>query len=109
MKSNKKEKIKKMNALQIILGVVIALLGYPLGLIIAYFTQEELKSGRKWFRLIMLGDIILIILSIILFSAELNTLMFLLSSFIFIFLLALASFIKSKKKRKIIRKRVIKR
>jgi hypothetical protein len=86
-----------MNTIQIILSIIVALTGYPFGLLIAHFTPEELRSGRRWFKLIMLTDIILIILSIFLFSAELNTLIFLLSIFIFVFLLALASLIKSRR------------
>ena len=77
-----------------ILVVVIALLGYPAGLIIAHLTKEELKAGRRWFRIIAILSIIGIIISLILTRG--NALLFLAASFVFIFLLALASLIKSK-------------
>ena len=86
-----------MNPLQIILAVVIALLGYPIGLIIAKFTPEELRSGRKWFKLIIFFSLVLIVLTLILFLGQPIVLMFLLSMLGFIFLLALASFIMLKK------------
>lgn len=89
-----------MNIIQIVLTVAITLLGYPLGLLISHFTQEELRTGRKWFKLILLISLIFIILALIFFSAESNILMFLLSVLVFIFLLALASFIKAKKLKK---------
>jgi hypothetical protein len=85
-----------MNALQIILVILITLAGYPIGLLLANYTKEELKSGRKWFKLLMLFSIVMVIISFIFFSR--NNLFFLLAVFIFIFLLTLASFIKSKRK-----------
>jgi len=84
-----------MNALQIIAIIIIALAGYPIGLLLAYFTKEELKSGRLFFKIIMSFCIIAIIVTFI-FSSSQN-LFFLLAIFVFIFLMALASFLKSKK------------
>ena len=80
-----------------ILVVVIALLGYPAGLIIAHLTKEELKAGRRWFRIIAILSVIGIILSAIL--ARGTALLFLAASFVFIFLLTLASLRKSTKSR----------
>jgi len=85
-----------MITLQIILAIVIALTGYPGGLFIAKSTKEELKAGRKWFKLIMTTSLVLIILSLILIHNQ--ALLFLLAIFVFIFLLALAALIKAKKK-----------
>jgi L-asparagine transporter-like permease len=87
-----------MNTFQILIVFVIALLGYPIGLLIARATLEELRAGRKWFKLILLASFIGIIVSII--FAKSTTLCFLTAIFVFIFLVALASFIKSKKIRK---------
>jgi hypothetical protein len=87
-----------MNALTIIISVIIALLGYPIGLFIASLTEEELKSGRKWFKLMILVCFIAILTSIFLATQE--TLLLLITSFSFILLLALASLVKSRKKRK---------
>ncbi|MEM4215283.1 MAG: hypothetical protein QW484_02900 [Candidatus Pacearchaeota archaeon] len=86
-----------MNILTIILVIIIALLGYPTGLLIAKFTEEELHTGRKWFKLIIVVCILAIIVSI--FIAKAETLLFLISSFIFILLVALASLIKLRKKK----------
>lgn len=86
-----------MNAWQIIVTVVIALLGYPIGLLIAKFTQEELNAGRKWFKLIILISFVGIIISLFITVGE--TLLFLIATFLFILLLALASLIKSKNKK----------
>ena len=36
----------------LLIGVVVLLLGIPIGDFLARITKEELKSGQKWFRLI---------------------------------------------------------
>ena len=87
-----------MNTITIILPIIISLLGYPIGLLIAKHTKEELKSGRKWFKLIIFICFLAIIASLI-FTRD-KTLLFLISSFVFIILLTLASLLKSKRKKK---------
>jgi len=86
-----------MDTLQIILLIVIAFSGYPIGRFIASKTQEELGAGAKWFRLIMLACLIGIIIS--LFLARENSMVLLIASFAFIFLLALASLLYKKKRK----------
>lgn len=83
--------------ISIIFSIIIALAGYPIGLLIARFTDEELEQGRKWFKLIIFVCIIAIIISIIVAKAE--TLLFLVVAFVFIALLALASLVKSKREK----------
>ena len=51
-----------MELLNIILTAVIAILGYPIGLLVAKLTKEELKPGRKYF--IWLNDILLILAAV---------------------------------------------
>ena len=87
-----------MNVLTIIISIVIALSGYPIGLFIASLTEEELKQGRKWFKLIILACFIAIIIFSFLVKGEI--LFFLILSLVFIILIALASLVKSRKKRK---------
>ena len=58
-----------MNALQIVLVIAIALVGYPIGLLISRVCKEELIIGRRWFKLIMLASIIGIIISLFLVSS----------------------------------------
>jgi len=84
-----------MNPLTIIIAIIIALLGYPVGIIIAKFTKEELKAGKKWFKLIFVICFVAIIISLIFTKG--NILLFLITSFIFILLIALASLIGAKK------------
>jgi len=33
---------------KLIIGIGILALGYPIGMILAHFTKEELEPGRKW-------------------------------------------------------------
>lgn len=56
-----------MEAINIILAGIISLLGFPIGLLIAHLTKEELKPGRKYF--VWLSDLMLITASIILIFA----------------------------------------
>ena len=76
---------------QNILILIIALLGFPAGLFIAKMTKEELKAGRKWFKLLAIAAAIAIIASSIFARGE--AMLFLIASFVFIELIALASLI----------------
>lgn len=59
---------------KLIIGVLVLLFGFPLGDYLARQTKEELKSGEKWFKLIifisLIGGIIGLIIGndILLFS-----------------------------------------
>ncbi|MCS7134755.1 MAG: hypothetical protein NZ889_02775 [Candidatus Pacearchaeota archaeon] len=86
--------------LQEILAVLISLSGYLVGIIIARATVEELKGGRKWFKLAMVLCLALIIISPFFFSGRM--LFFFILVFVFIFLVVLASFIFSKKKKNVV-------
>jgi hypothetical protein len=37
----------------IIIGIIILALGIPIGNLLAKATKEELKGGRKWFKLLI--------------------------------------------------------
>ncbi|MCL6500802.1 MAG: hypothetical protein K6T16_02085 [Candidatus Pacearchaeota archaeon] len=86
-----------MNTITIAVVLFIALLGYPVGLIVARMTAEELGQGRKWFALIIIACIIGIVFSVILSRGD--VLLFLVASFVFIALLSLASLVKGMPKR----------
>jgi len=48
-----------MNELiNLLIGVLILLLGFPLGSYLARQTKEELASGQKWFKLIIILSLI---------------------------------------------------
>ena len=48
--------------LNILIGTFILILGIPIGNLLAKYTKEELKDGRKWFNLLifigLLGGVI---------------------------------------------------
>lgn len=44
---------------QIIIGIIVLLLGIPIGFFLSKITKEELDSGQKWFRLIVIASLIL--------------------------------------------------
>ncbi len=50
----------------ILIGILILILGIPLGNYLAKLTSEELKQGKKWFKLIVLASFIGSIISLIL-------------------------------------------
>lgn len=58
----------------LIIGIIFLSFGYPLGKLLARFTSEELKSGQKYFKIIifisLIGGLIGLILQndIIMFS-----------------------------------------
>lgn len=43
---------------QLLIGFLVLILGFPLGIFLAKQTKEELKSGQKWFKLIVFGSLI---------------------------------------------------
>jgi hypothetical protein len=42
----------------LLIGVVVLGLGFSIGKVLARQTKEELKSGQKWFKLIVLGGLV---------------------------------------------------
>jgi hypothetical protein len=43
---------------QLVIGILILILGIPIGNSLARRTKEELKSGQKWFRLIIILSLV---------------------------------------------------
>ncbi|MBS3094747.1 hypothetical protein J4474_03710 [Candidatus Pacearchaeota archaeon] len=52
--------------IQFLLIIFVLILGIPLGNLLAKYTKEELKQGKKWFILIILFCFVGVILSLIL-------------------------------------------
>ncbi len=44
--------------IRLILGILILIMGFPIGSYLAKITKEELKSGKKWFRIIIIVSLI---------------------------------------------------
>jgi len=44
--------------INLLIGILILILGIPLGSFLAQVTREELKQGRKWFKLIIILSLI---------------------------------------------------
>ena len=36
--------------IKLAIGIAVLLLGIPIGNLLAHYTKEELKHGKKWFR-----------------------------------------------------------
>ena len=52
--------------IKIIIGILMIMLGVPVGNYLAKFTKEELKSGQKWFKIIIILSLIGAIIGLIL-------------------------------------------
>ena len=70
------------------IGTTVLLLGFPIGNFLAKATKEELNQGQKWFKMIIIANLIGAVISLI-FSKQ-DTLLLL----IFLFQLALYIFKK---------------
>lgn len=46
------------NLIQLLIGIVVLALGYPLGYFLARVTKEELESGQKWFKIIIVVSLV---------------------------------------------------
>jgi len=64
--------------IKLLIGIIILALGFPIGSFLAKTTKEELKSGKKYFSLIIIMGVIGAVTSLILRN---DVLMF---SFLFI-------------------------
>jgi formate hydrogenlyase subunit 3/multisubunit Na+/H+ antiporter MnhD subunit len=53
------------NFINLLIGVIVLLLGIPLGNYLAKYTKEELKSGQKWFKLIIIFSLAGALISLI--------------------------------------------
>jgi hypothetical protein len=58
------------NLLQIALTIIILFTAFPVGYLLAYLTKEELKAGRKWFKIISWISIILCFVFLLLIDIE---------------------------------------
>ena len=76
---------------QLLIGLLVLVLGYPLGIFLASHTKEELKSGQKWFKLIVFGSLIGGLIGLVLKN---DVLMF---SFFFMAIVASQSLNRSKR------------
>jgi len=54
-----------LNSINILIGVAVLLIAFPIGSYLAKITREELKSGQRWFKLIILTSALGSALSII--------------------------------------------
>jgi len=68
------------------IGILVLILGFPIGSYLAKKTKEELKSGQRWFRLITIVCLIGAIVNLFLRN---DVLMF---SFLFIVIVVSRSF-----------------
>jgi uncharacterized membrane protein YfcA len=78
---------------KLLVGIVVLLIGIPIGNILAKNTREELKDGKKWFYLITLISVIGAIINLIFLN---DVLLF---TFLFIAIVTSRS-LKIKKKNK---------
>lgn len=47
-----------LEGIKLMIGICILILGIPIGNLLAKLTKEELKSGQKWFKLIIILSLI---------------------------------------------------
>ena len=80
--------------IRVIVGIVLVILGFPIGNLLAHVTKEELKSGQRWFKLIILLGFVGGIVSLILGNDAL------LFGFLFIAIVTSRSLEKKNKKEK---------
>jgi len=81
-----------METTQIILLVIVALLGIPVGFFLKKATEEEMKPGRRWFKAISVSCAIAFLLSMIFASGDNRAL--LLTTFAFIFFISAVPLLK---------------
>ena len=53
------------NIIKILIGIVVLILGIPIGNLLAKFTKDELKTGQSWFRIIVILSLIIGVVGLI--------------------------------------------
>lgn len=86
-----------MEILQYALMLLVILVAFPIGFLLAKLTKEELKSGRVWFQLVIVLAIVITIASIC-SKLCLNDILITVTSMLFIIIIAGISLVKSKKR-----------
>ena len=79
---------------KLLIGIAILVLGWFIGNFLARITKEELKQGRKWFKLIIILSLIGAVVSL---AFREDVLLF---SFLFIAVVTSRSLMKEKKGKK---------
>ena len=93
-----------LEVIKFLIGIVVVILGFPIGYFLAKIAKDELRAGQCWFKLIIIICFIGAILSLI-FKKD-----YLLFTFLFIAIVTSKSLIvKKRKKRKQIKKKLRKR
>ena len=87
-----------LEMLKILIGVIVLILGIPIGNILAKYTKEELKDGKRWFNLLIFIGAIGGIIGLIIGN---DALMF---SFLFIVVVTSRATLREKLKKEIKRK-----
>jgi ABC-type Fe3+ transport system permease subunit len=82
-----------MNLIKLILCVVIIILAIPVGYLLAYFCKDELVKGRKWFRHLITGSIIISAASFFYGFSEIAV------TFLFILIVSWISYVKGSDKK----------
>lgn len=54
-----------MEIFKLIIGILVLILGFPIGSYLAKQTKEELSLGKKWFKLIIIVSLIGAVISLI--------------------------------------------
>jgi len=52
-------------SIKLFIGILVLLIGIPIGNYLAMLTKEELKSGKKWFKRIVILSLMGVIISLI--------------------------------------------
>lgn len=53
------------DAVKLLIGILVLALSFPIGNLLAKFTKEELKSGQKWLKLVIILSFFGAIISLI--------------------------------------------
>ncbi|MDP2672514.1 MAG: hypothetical protein Q8O84_01750 [Nanoarchaeota archaeon] len=79
--------------LNLLIGAIVLILGIPIGNVLAKYTKEELKDGRKWFNLLIFIGLIGGVVGLIIRN---DALMF---SFLFIAVVTSRSLMRKEKRK----------
>ncbi len=52
-------------SIKLLIGIAVLLIGIPIGNLLAKYTKEELKQGKKWFKRIVVLSLIGTLISLI--------------------------------------------
>jgi len=53
------------NLINLLIGIAVLILGFPIGNYLAKYTKDEAKTGQKWFKLLIILSLVVVTIGLV--------------------------------------------